>query len=58
MTDLTIEQVLSDHYCARCDSYGHTERRDSCLWCNCCWKICKPVPRSVQILLRKLVAKQ
>lgn len=58
MPDLTIPQLLSDSYCSRCDSFGHTERKRVGVWCNSCWDWYKPLPNSVVLLLRKLEEKR
>lgn len=48
---------LSDDYCSRCDSFGHTEHRDSgTRWCNVCWDTAKPLPYSLRRWIEKAMS--
>lgn len=49
MSKRALADYLTDDYCAACDSFGHTERKEyGALWCNVCWDHAKPVPSSLR----------
>lgn len=53
---MRLADYLTDDYCAGCDSFGHTERKDyGALWCNVCWDHAKRVPSSLRRDLTRLL---
>lgn len=53
-----LADFLSDDYCARCDSFGHTERKDHphLLWCNVCWDWAKPISYTLRKAIERALA--
>ena len=54
MSDLTVDEILSDGYCAGCNSFGHTEQKECGIWCNLCWEWRLDLPSSVRKIIMDL----